>query len=64
MAVPDVEKRQGAHLPGLSHRGLNGIRVGGERALPVLDGPRLRGGYQRVARATDDAQREDDQVKT
>jgi hypothetical protein len=45
-------------MPGLADGGVNGVGVGRESSVAMLDGHRLRLRHQRGARATDDHQRE------
>src|SRR5215468_4401840 len=52
-ALLGIEEGQGAHVPGLFYRGLNGVAVSRKGLLSVPDGLRLRRRHQRLARATD-----------
>ena len=58
MTIRGVEKGQGPHMTGLPDGLVDGLRVGRERSLSGMDCSCLLLGYERVARATDDQQRE------
>jgi hypothetical protein len=63
-AILGVEKSERPYGPGLPDGRLNGGAVGHEGAVSLVDGYRLLFRHQRLARATDDQQRETQDKKT